>query len=367
MISVLSKPTDQIGVADIQELIDSQVPEGQQIEFKADSLKDGDSAGTWLSGGRPIREPARNKILEETVAFTNAYGGAVVLGIAESKSKPPVAARICPIRKCAELAEQLKLVFRDCVDPQIPSLEIVAVPTDGDDGVVVIRVGKSRMAPHRVEPTGKCTIRRADRREKMTMREIQDLTLNTSRGLARMERSLADRAEIFREGFERLRSPENSHGIRVTATPVRDEIKFNRVYGHTELYRPNFEIDLLGKCNVVRAEDHSLWRPMLRAARADTSVYGKQSSYSYEEITCDGIVEKSSYVGDSVLALGDAVANFASVSIWVDNIKKFSSNPMSEYAIDVEIDVRGQDLIVTAGSSHRRFPGMFVHEEIGED
>ena len=34
MIEVLSKPADQIRISDIESLIDSQVPESEQIEFK---------------------------------------------------------------------------------------------------------------------------------------------------------------------------------------------------------------------------------------------------------------------------------------------------------------------------------------------
>lgn len=72
MISVLSKPADQIGVADIQELIDSEVPEGDQIEFKeALSTKDG-SPDRWVTGADKIGDRARNEILEEAVAFANA-------------------------------------------------------------------------------------------------------------------------------------------------------------------------------------------------------------------------------------------------------------------------------------------------------
>ena len=313
MISVLSKPADQIGVGDIQELIASHVPEGEQIEFKeALSTSDG-SPDRWVTGAGKIGDRARNEILEEAVAFANAYAGTLVLGIAESESERSVAERICPIQRCTKLAASLKQVFGHCVEPQIPRLEIFAVPIVGDSGIVIIRVGKSRMAPHRVEPTRQCTIRRSDRCEKMTMREIQDLTLNTSRGLERMERRLAERAEAFRQGFERLRSPENSYGIRVTAAPVGDEIMFNMVYGQEELYRPKFEISLFDRCNVIQAEDHSLWRPMLRAARADTSVYGKFSSYSYEEIACDGLVEKASYASGNTFLLGKAVIDFASI------------------------------------------------------
>ena len=37
MIEVLSKPAEQISAGDIQSLIDSEVPEGEQIEFKEDT------------------------------------------------------------------------------------------------------------------------------------------------------------------------------------------------------------------------------------------------------------------------------------------------------------------------------------------
>ena len=201
MISVLSKPLDQIGPGDLQELIDSEVPEGEQIEFKRSLRSKGDgTADRWLTHGDGIGERARDQILEEAVAFANAYGGVLLLGIAESRGsepKPRVAAEISPIPRCADLAERLKLVFRDCVEPQIPRVEIVAVPTCGDGGVVVIRTGRSRMAPHRVEPTRKCPIRRSDRCEEMTMREIQDLTLNLSRGLERLERRLKQRSRAL--------------------------------------------------------------------------------------------------------------------------------------------------------------------------
>ena len=72
MIAVLSKPADQIGVSDLNELIDSEVPESDQIEFKETlSTKDG-SPDRWITHRDRIGEKARNQILEETVAFANA-------------------------------------------------------------------------------------------------------------------------------------------------------------------------------------------------------------------------------------------------------------------------------------------------------
>ena len=38
MIELLSKPIDEIGTAEIQALIDSEVPEGEQIEFKKELI-----------------------------------------------------------------------------------------------------------------------------------------------------------------------------------------------------------------------------------------------------------------------------------------------------------------------------------------
>lgn len=168
MIAVLSKPTDQIGVSDLKELIDSEVPESDQIEFKERLSTKGDSDDRWITHGDRLGDRARESILEEAVAFANAYGGALLLGIVESGSRPPIAAAISPIPRCADLAERSKLVFRDCVEPQMPIVEIFAVPTDGESGVVVIRTGRSRMAPHRVTTTLVCPIRRSDRCEKST-------------------------------------------------------------------------------------------------------------------------------------------------------------------------------------------------------
>ena len=182
MLEVLSKPLDEIGIVDIQSLIDSEAPEGEQIEFKKELPGERGTPDPWGNGENKIGNHAKDTILKEIVAFANAYGGVLLIGIEESDEKPAVAAKISPIPRCNDLAERLKLVFRDRVEPQLVRIDIVGVPIDGESGVVVIRVGRSRLAPHRVTKTRICPVRRADRSEEMTMREIQDMTLNVSRG-----------------------------------------------------------------------------------------------------------------------------------------------------------------------------------------
>ena len=166
-----------IGVPDIESLIASNVPEGEQIEFKESLSTEKGTVDPGTHGKDKIGNQAKEALLTEAVGFANAYGGAVLLGIRESKTKPPVAAKIAPIQRCADFAERLKLVFRDCVEQQLPRIDIFAVPTEGGSGVVIIRVGQSRLAPHRVKvkKIRTCPIRRADRCEEMSMREIQDM------------------------------------------------------------------------------------------------------------------------------------------------------------------------------------------------
>ena len=132
MIDMLSKPVGEITIGDIQTLIESTIPESEQIEFK-EAPPATNGIDPWMSGGN-IGDHAKNKILEEVVAFANAYGGVLLLGVKESSTNPSTAEEINPVPRCADLADRLKLVFRDCVEPHLPRVEIVGVPVKDDSG-----------------------------------------------------------------------------------------------------------------------------------------------------------------------------------------------------------------------------------------
>ena len=364
MIEVISKSADQISIGDIESLIDSQVPESEQIEFK-ESLPAKKGHDPWLEGKNQIGDRAKNEILEEVVAFANAYGGVCLLGIKESSTKPPVAAEISPIPRCAELAESLKLVFRDCVDPQLPQIEIIPIKTNGESGVIICRAGQSRLAPHRVTRTLVCPIRQSDRCEKMTMRQIQDLTLNISRGLERLEKRLSERSERFQREFECMHEPEKSFGIRATAIPVGDEIRFDRIFRHGRIIDDLCELWL----QAVYKEDgtpiyktHDIepihWRPILRGARAERyyeeTYPHKVSEQIYREIHCDGLIELGHLSGTythqkkQVLSLSPAypLVLFANLIAQAHRVRNQAGVPVAEYAVEVEINVRGVSAIV---------------------
>ncbi len=79
---VFGKRLHEITKDDIERLVAEAVQEDGEIEFK-ETLPARDGRDAWLDGGNRIGDRARNKILEEVIAFANAYGGTLLLGISE--------------------------------------------------------------------------------------------------------------------------------------------------------------------------------------------------------------------------------------------------------------------------------------------
>ena len=381
MVDVLSKPAEQINIRDIEALIELEVPEGEQIEFKQTLAAKGSEVDSWIAGKGQIGDRAKNELLHEVVAFSNAHGGVLVLGVRESRTRPPVAVEITPIPGCADLAERFKLVFRDRVEPPLPQIEVFAVPVKGEEGVVVCRVGQSRGAPHRVTRTLLCPVRRSDRCEPMTMREIQDLTLNVSRGLEWLDKRPSARSERFTHEFGRLRTPEDAFGIRLTAAPVGDDIRIDRVFRQGRLaeeFNEPWCTVLFSQGSKVRElnghwETPRHWHPRLRAARAEVSYNfsGVNLDFnSYQELHCDGLVELGFVCVGGVSAGGEGQGRklprdlpaeaFANLVVWADRVRGQALAPVAEYALDVEIRAIGGTVEVDTGFPLSRRDGLSI-------
>lgn len=381
MIDILTKPADQLGIDDLHALIDSSVQEDERIEFKRGLSAEKGQEDPWYNGGK-LGKKAKIEILEESVAFANAFGGALILGIDEQESEngPGVANKISLIPRCTDLANRLELVFRDCVEPHIPSIEVIPIKTQDDAGAIVIRVGHSRLAPHRVIPSLVCPIRRSDRCEKMTMREIQDLVLNLARGTEKLDTLLNERSERFEEEFRGFRGwDRNAIGIRATAAPLGDEIWFDPSH---EALRDNLAwhsvIAHLGDvpCELeggdLKISSTNNWRPILRGARMEghSHSYRDRSLYKkvYREIHCNGLVElgltssrsteqlrfhrEKQYGG--ILPAGWLITIFANLLVWVDRLRNHAGAPVAEYALELETRIYGDPL-----------PSLTVPEQIG--
>lgn len=375
MTAILSKPIDQITAGDIRSLVTSRVPEGERMEFKRELPAKGHSdPDPWMTGQKKIGGRAKAQILKEVVSFANAYGGVLVLGIEEDKNAtPPVAKAIHAIPKCEELAERFRIIFRDRVEPKLPSCDIVGVVTSGaDDGVVVFRVPSgSRLAPHRVKGTWICPVRRWDRSEEMSMREIQDMTLNVSRGLERLDKKLRERAARFEHEFGRLTSPDCAYGIRITAAPVGDDIRLPTICRPQlklveGLETPSVTVTrrwadqeptVVDGLRHLHWVGYTLWNPQLRAARSRPR-HNDLPDLKYDgylELHCDGLVEFGwlSVIKDSnkeLLYSDYAIRELANVICWADTLRRYADAGSAEYAVEVAIDVKGGKVFVLPGS-----------------
>ena len=375
MIDILTKPADQLGINDLQALIDSSVQEDERIDFKRD-LSAETGQDPWYDG-RKLGKKAKIAILEGSVAFANAFGGALILGIDEkgSQNGPGAANKISPIPRCENLASSLELIFRDCVEPHIPGLEIIPIKTQDEDdaGVVVIRVGHSRLAPHRVIPSLVCPIRRSDRCEKMTMREIQDLVLNLARGTEKLDTLLTERSERFEEEFRGLSGwNHNAIGIRATAAPLGDEIWFDPSHkalrDELDWHSVTAQLDD-DSCELeggnLKISSTNDWRPILRGARMEESFYRSRSLTDrtlikkvYREIHCNGLIElgltssrsteplffQSEERYGGLLPAGWLITMFANLMVWIDRLRNHAGAPVAEYALELETYIYGKPL-----------------------
>lgn len=336
MSSMFSKPLQELSVEDALELVSEGVPESASVEFKERLPHKTGGKDSWYAGANSIGDYARDKVLEEVIAFANAHGGHIVLGIRESDDQPRRAAGLEPIPRCDELADRFRLVLRDCVDPQIPLIQVAGVRSSGDSGLVVIRVPESRMAPHRHKGTLHCYYRRSDRSEKMGMREIQDLTLSISRGLETIERTYEKRSADFR-AWVKL---SNAMGIRATVVAL-SPLRSSRVFRNPQLFPhvQNFALTI-GKVIAPLAVPITAYseRPILRGAQRYW--HNPKRFAMFQEVYSDGLVETRTALyesSDRELPVELILAAAANTLVIANTFRRTVGAPEIEYGLELEI------------------------------
>jgi hypothetical protein len=216
---MIDKNFEQITPDDITKMAADGVYENQFLEFKRDLPGERGRPDPWSTGG-DFTAYARDQLLREVIAFANAQGGTVILGIDETPEDPPRVAAICPIPRVHDLATRMQNAARACIDPVLPGLQIRGIEMGGvaSEGVLLFRTGPSAAGPHRIANDGHAYIRRGASSVKMTMREIQDLTIDLLRGADRLDSVFRERGASFKESLEILNT---EHGAcRITAVPL---------------------------------------------------------------------------------------------------------------------------------------------------
>ncbi|MCY3626696.1 MAG: ATP-binding protein [Gammaproteobacteria bacterium] len=350
----MKTPIEDLTKNDLTELVKQRVRENEIIEFKGQLPTKKGKSDPWLENQSRIGDYAKARLAEETVAFANKDkdGGILLVGIEESES---VAHSIQPLPKCEKLADRIAAIFSDLIEPAIPKLEIVGIETDGEAGVLVIRVEKSTLAPHRVTSNNRFMIRRRDRCEELSVLELQNRLRNGSPTTNRVAEKLQERHEKFLAEFDSLSTPNQAFGVRVTGVPVIDQRFVDNLFDDDNI-NANFTPAPIPEC--VRAWGNLLqglygnFQNRYRGAREDT-IRSQETvdRFSYCEVSEYGLLEFGFLCSSEFYTSSDSkiepvwlVNMFGQMLTWVNKYREALKQYELIYEVEVEIVPRDTPL-----------------------
>ena len=132
---MIPRRLDEVSLDDLVVLVSNGVPEGRTLEYK-----------TELPGPR---DADKKEFLADLSAFANASGGDLIFGMEARDGVPTTLVGVaCPDPD----RERLRLgdLMRTGLEPRPSNIEMRWVPTDPGRGVLLVRVDRSWVAPHRV-------------------------------------------------------------------------------------------------------------------------------------------------------------------------------------------------------------------------
>jgi hypothetical protein len=231
-VSILRKSIDAVTLSDLDDLVRVAARETGELEFKGAlpfvaTKGQPATADRWIEKGDRIGDYARDQILAEIVAFANADGGTLVLGMHETKEEPRRAESLEPLLRCEELAKRFLDATEDVIEPRLPHVSVRALSASDDgSGYILMRAGKSLAGPHRLTTTREFYVRRGERSARMSVREITARTLELARTGDQVEAAFAARHEFAGRIYKTLGSDPKPIEwvkpllIRVTAVPT---------------------------------------------------------------------------------------------------------------------------------------------------
>ncbi len=195
-------PIEAIKFTDLEHLALTGVEEGPRLELKRALPTSDGHPDRWMRDQSGIGRVARDDIAKEAVAFANAYGEIILIGMEETDDNPKRAKQIFSpqIPHVVDCAEQLLRTLRAVIDPPLPMLEVRGVSSDAlGNGVIFVRVGSSPMAPHGIGRPSVAYVRRGANLEPLTMRDLQSMFFESRTRLERIETRRAEQSSIAQE------------------------------------------------------------------------------------------------------------------------------------------------------------------------
>ncbi|MBZ9849496.1 ATP-binding protein [Mesorhizobium sp. CA14] len=226
IVTMINRPAVEWSFADFETVAKGALPESLTLEFKGDFEAGADER--WRKSQDQISTRSRDRLAEEIVAFANAYGGVLLLGIKEEVNGDGIkvsAGLGSVIPSVSQCAERLESSLRAVIDPPLPLLEVKAIKaTEDGAGYIVFKVPQSLSAPHGVGRPAAGYVRRGSSCEPMTMRDLQSVFWEARTAIDRVNETFRIRRELFaRDLVDRFLAPSfPSHVLfRATVVPGR--------------------------------------------------------------------------------------------------------------------------------------------------
>lgn len=220
---MLSNKLDNIVLDDIQSLIDNEVCEGKEIEYKSElHIETGDQ---------------RREFLADVSSFANANGGDLIFGITEdSNSKLPNSICGIQIKNEDEIVRQIESILRDSIQPRIPDIKFKLIHISDDNYVLIIRIAPSFIAPHRAIYKGwdKFLTRNSKGKYQMDVNELRTAFNMTQELSKQIEDYKLNRiAEI---GANRYKILKDEYPIFIIQMLPISSFQRNNFYSISEIY-----------------------------------------------------------------------------------------------------------------------------------
>lgn len=345
LLNILQKRLVDLTPQDVEWLVANEIQEGADLEFKqALSTKSG-APDRWVTKGDAIGDDAKFDLVKELVGFANAQGGALVLGIRDSKTKPARAAGLEPIPCVSDLADRLKMACRDLIEPKVHSLEVRGLPmADDGSGVVLFRVnGGSPFAPHRHRGNKECYIRRNDETFPMDMIEIQRQSVELQKRLSHVSDDFARQHSAFLgSSFPAVEQP--GFGVYAYAIPLSPFVVPN-------VHRADIAKPVLTPIGVRLSTGHTSeailpyrshldWRPIVRGTAATKFGYDErfsivakeEGSVAIEWVTHRGLDQSGN--SKKLVYLGWMTGLFANTLLAVERMRRAAGAMSIEFAVE---------------------------------
>lgn len=142
MVLIIGKPLEKITEGDLEGLIENQFIEKKQIEYKRSLPSNRDSD--------------KKEFLADIVSFANTSGGDIIYGVAQdNETGYPTELLGVDISNSDQEILRLESIIRDGIEPRIiPQVITHNMQLSNSKSIIIIRIKKSWLSPHRVKFKG---------------------------------------------------------------------------------------------------------------------------------------------------------------------------------------------------------------------